>query len=80
MRKNDPAIPEGLRGSLEVLLCTPGFQALLVHRLVHRLHVSLRVPVLPRLVSLVARLLDLKQVHSHSMRGIFRNLRHELNL
>ena len=55
MRKNDPAIPEGLRGSLEVLLCTPGFQALLVHRLVHRLHVSLRVPVLPRLVSLVAR-------------------------
>lgn len=32
------------------------------------------------LVPLVARLLDLKQVHSSSMRGIFRNLRHELNL
>ena len=55
VRRNDPAIPGGLRGSLETLLCTPGFQALLVHRLVHPLHVSLKVPVLPRLLSLVAR-------------------------
>ena len=29
-KRNDPAIPDGLRGFLEIVFCTPGFLAITV--------------------------------------------------
>lgn len=54
-KRNDPAIPDGIRGFLEVLLCTPGFLAITAHRGIHWLHSTLHIPVLPRLISLFVR-------------------------
>ncbi len=54
-RRNDPAIPDGLRGFLEVILCTPGFLAITFHRIFHVMHVKLHIPVLPRFLSLFVR-------------------------
>jgi len=53
--RNDPAIPHGFRGFLEVILCTPGFLAITCHRGLHFLHTKLRVPVIPRFLSLIVR-------------------------
>lgn len=53
--RNDPAIPKGLVGVLEVVLCTPGFLAITFHRAFHFLHSTLHIPVLPRFLSLVVR-------------------------
>jgi serine O-acetyltransferase len=55
VRRRDPSIPRGIRGTLEILLCTPGFLAVSAHRLNHYLHVRLRVPVLPRFLALIVR-------------------------
>lgn len=54
-KRNDPAIPDGLRGAFEVVLCTPGFLAITAHRGIHFLHSQLHIPVLPRLISLFVR-------------------------
>lgn len=54
-RRNDPAIPDGLRGVLEVMFCTPGFLAVTCHRGLHFLHTRARIPVLPRFLSLIVR-------------------------
>lgn len=54
-RRNDPAIPSGVRGFLEVVFCTPGFLAILCHRGIHFLHTKLKIPVLPRFLSLIVR-------------------------
>ncbi|MDL2298004.1 serine O-acetyltransferase [Synergistaceae bacterium OttesenSCG-928-D05] len=54
-KRNDPAIPDGFRGTLEVLLCTPGFLAITCHRGIHVLHKKFGIPVLPRFLSLFVR-------------------------
>ncbi len=46
--RNDPAIPKGIRGVLEVVLCTPGFLAITFHRAFHFMHSTMHIPVLPR--------------------------------
>jgi len=51
IKERDPAA----RGTLEILLCYPGLHALSLHRLSHRLWRA-RVPLLPRLLSQLARL------------------------
>lgn len=53
--RNDPAIPSGFRGILEVVLCTPGFLAITCHRGLHFLHSSMHMPVIPRFLSLFVR-------------------------
>lgn len=53
--RNDPAIPKGLRGVLEVILCTPGFLAITFHRALHFMHSTMHIPVLPRFLSLIVR-------------------------
>ena len=55
VREKDPAIPEGLIGLLEIIFCTPGFQAILAHRFIHFLHTRLRVPLLPRFLGQIVR-------------------------
>lgn len=54
-KHNDPAIPDGFRGFLEIVLCTPGFLAITAHRGLHFLHTRLHIPVLPRFISLFVR-------------------------
>lgn len=53
--ENDPAFPGGIRGFLEVILCYPGFHAVIAHRLFHFMHKGLGIPVLPRLLSQLTR-------------------------
>lgn len=53
--KNDPAIPRGICGVLEVIFCTPGFLAITCHRWLHFMHARMVIPVLPRFFSLVVR-------------------------
>ena len=54
-KRNDPAIPDGLRGFLEIVFCTPGFLAITAHRGIHCLHTRWHIPVLPRFISLIVR-------------------------
>lgn len=52
---NDPALPRNFRGVLEIIFCTPGFLAITFHRIIHFMHSSLHIPVLPRFLSLIVR-------------------------
>ncbi|MDE2571205.1 MAG: serine O-acetyltransferase [bacterium] len=47
---------------LEVVLCYPGFHAITAHRLIHRLWRA-RVPLLPRMLSQLARFLTGIEIH-----------------
>jgi len=58
IKERDPAA----RSTLEILLCYPGFHALAMHRISHRLW-RLRVPLLPRLLSQVGRLFTGIEIH-----------------
>ena len=68
IKERDPAA----RSTLEILLCYPGFHALVMHRISHRLW-RLRVPLLPRLLSQVGRLLTGIEIHPGARigRGVF---------
>ncbi len=56
--REDPAA----KNVLEVLLCYPGFHAVMAHRLAHRLY-RWRVPLLPRIVSQLSRFLTGIEIH-----------------
>ncbi|MEM8638488.1 MAG: serine O-acetyltransferase [Cyanobacteria bacterium P01_G01_bin.54] len=66
--ERDPAA----RNWLEVLLCYPGLQVLLFHRLAHWLY-HLGIPLLPRLLSHLARGLTGIEIHPGAVigRGVF---------
>ena len=66
--ERDPAA----RNWLEVLFCYPGLQALLLHRLAHRLY-CLGLPFIPRLISYVARFVTGIEIHPGAAigRGFF---------
>jgi serine O-acetyltransferase len=63
VKTKDPAYPGGLKGALEILLCYPGFHALLAHRLLHFLHSDLKIPVLPKFLGYFVRLLTGIEIH-----------------
>jgi serine O-acetyltransferase len=54
----DPAA----RSSVEIVLCYPGFHAILMHRIAHRLY-AMNIPVLPRLLSQVSRFFTGIEIH-----------------
>lgn len=56
--REDPAA----KSILEIVLCYPGFHAVLLHRLAHRLH-NANVPLLPRLISQISRFLTGIEIH-----------------
>ena len=58
IKERDPAA----RGTLEILLCYPGFHALVMHRISHRLW-RLGLPLLPRLLSQLSRILTGVEIH-----------------
>ena len=71
IRERDPAA----RGNLEILICYPGFHALVLHRLSHGLWNS-RLPVAPtagRALSQLSRLLTGIEIHpgAHIGQGVF---------
>ncbi|MEB3172897.1 MAG: serine O-acetyltransferase [Cyanobacteriota bacterium] len=68
IKERDPAA----RGTLEILLCYPGFHALVLHRISHRLW-GLGLPLLPRLLSQLGRSLTGVEIHPGAQigRGVF---------
>ncbi|HEY9605859.1 MAG TPA: serine O-acetyltransferase [Allocoleopsis sp.] len=66
--ERDPAA----RNWLEVLFCYPGLQALILHRISHRLH-KLAIPFIPRLISQFSRFLTGIEIHPGAKigKGIF---------
>lgn len=66
--ERDPAA----RNWLEVLLCYPGLHALLMHRLANKLY-QLGLPVIPRIISQIARLLTGIEIHPGASigKGVF---------
>jgi serine O-acetyltransferase len=66
--ERDPAA----RNWLEVLFCYPGLQALLLHRISHRLY-ALAIPFVPRLISQFSRFLTGIEIHPGARigKGIF---------
>jgi serine O-acetyltransferase len=56
--REDPAA----KSVLEILLCYPGFHAVLMHRLAHRLY-GAEIPILPRFVSQISRFLTGIEIH-----------------
>ncbi len=58
IKERDPAA----RGIVEILLCYPGFQAISIHRFTHTLW-KYKLPIIPRLLSQVNRLLTGIEIH-----------------
>ena len=68
IKERDPAA----RGILEILICYPGFQALVMHRISHTLW-NYKIPLLPRVLSQVTRLFTGIEIHPGAQigRGVF---------
>ena len=58
IKERDPAA----RGILEIFLCYPGFQSIVIHRFTHKLW-QLRIPLIPRLMSHINRLATGIEIH-----------------
>jgi len=56
--REDPAA----RSVIEIFLCYPGFQAILIHRLAHKLY-KWKVPLVPRVLSQVSRFFTGIEIH-----------------
>ena len=72
VRRNDPALPTGWRGKAEFALCYPGVHALWIYRLGHGLR-GKGIPVIPRMISHLGRLLTGIEIHPGAVigRGLF---------
>ncbi|WP_320663652.1 serine O-acetyltransferase [Prochlorococcus sp. MIT 1223] len=68
IKERDPAA----RGVLEILLCYPGFHALALHSINHKLW-NLGVPLIPRLLSQITRTLTGIEIHPGARigKGVF---------
>ena len=68
----DPAA-RGFWGVLEIVLSSAGFHALLFHDVAHLLYRTLHVPLLPRLISQLARFLTGVEIHPGAKigKGVF---------
>ena len=58
IKERDPAA----RGIVEIFICYPGFQSIVLHRLTHKLW-KLKLPLIPRLLSHVNRLFTGIEIH-----------------
>ncbi len=68
IRERDPAA----RGFWEIIFCYPGFQALVMHRISHKLWIH-KLPLFPRLISHFTRFLTGVEIHPGARigRGVF---------
>lgn len=62
----------GIDGLLDIVFCEPGWQAIVLHRIAHRLH-KMSVPVIPRLISQLNRFLTGIEIHPGAKigKGVF---------
>jgi len=58
IKERDPAA----RGTLEIFLCYPGFQAIFIHRFTHKLW-NLKLPLIPRVLSQINRTITGIEIH-----------------
>ena len=58
IKERDPAA----RGIIEIFLCYPGFQSIVIHRFTHKLW-QLKIPLIPRLLSHLNRLATGIEIH-----------------
>src|SRR5947209_14946159 len=56
--REDPAA----KSVLEIILCYPGFHAILLHRLAHKLYLT-KVPLVPRVMSQISRFFTGIEIH-----------------
>ena len=68
IKERDPAA----KGFLEIILCYPGFQALVLHRISHKLW-KYKLPLLPRVLSQITRNITGIEIHPGAKigRGVF---------
>ena len=68
IKERDPAA----RGFLEIVLCYPGFQALVLHRISHKLW-NYKLPLIPRVLSQLTRNITGIEIHPGAKigRGVF---------
>ena len=68
IKERDPAA----RGFLEIVLCYPGFQALVLHRISHKLW-NYKLPLLPRVLTQLTRNITGIEIHPGAKigRGVF---------
>ena len=59
VKRNDPAA----KNIIEVLLCHTPLHTILIHRILHFLHAKLKIPVLPRFISVFSRFLSGIEIH-----------------
>ncbi len=59
IRRNDPAA----RSFLEIILAYPTFHAVVMHRLIHFLHTTLHIPILPRFLAMLSRIWSGVEIH-----------------
>ena len=69
VKRNDPAVPNGVRGFFEVVLNSPGFLAIVCHRFLHFLHSKLHCPILPRFFALIVRIWTGIEIHPGAQIG-----------
>jgi len=62
--ENDPAA----NNILEIIFCYPGFQALMAHRIAHKLK-SLKIPFIPRYISYLTRIFTGIEIHPSAQIG-----------
>ncbi len=58
-KKNDPAA----KNIIEIVLCYTTLHAITVHRISHFLHTKLKIPILPRLISVLSRFWSGVEIH-----------------
>ena len=63
IKDQDPAFRGGMLGFLEIILCYPGFHALLIHKVNHFMYQKLKLRILPRFISLIVRWLTGIEIH-----------------
>tara|TARA_Y100001968_G_scaffold319466_1_gene351030 strand:+ start:318 stop:1070 length:753 start_codon:yes stop_codon:yes gene_type:complete len=68
IKERDPAA----KGFLEIIFCYPGFQALIIHRISHKLW-RYKLPLIPRLLSHFTRILTGVEIHPGAKigKGVF---------
>ncbi len=59
VKKNDPAA----KNIVETLLCHTPLHTITIHRFVHFLHTKLKIPVLPRFISVISRFWSGVEIH-----------------
>jgi serine O-acetyltransferase len=59
VKRNDPAA----KNIIEILLCHTPLHTILIHRILHFLHTKLKIPVLPRFISVLSRFWSGVEIH-----------------